>query len=108
MDHVIWPDGKRLVLIAEGHVANLSMSAQSSFQTSVNSVVSALALIDLFSAPKGKYKNQVYLLPRALDEYTANLHLGQFNSKLTSMTNEQASYLGVNKAGPFKQQFYRY
>ena len=108
VDHIIWPNGKRLVLIAEGRLANLACSALPSFQISVNSVASTLALIELFSAPKGRYKGEVYLLPRKMDEYSASLHLGQFSSTLTEMTDEQATYVGLSKTGPFKPQFYRY
>lgn len=108
VDHIIWPNGKRLVLIAEGHVANLTSSAPPCFQISVNSVTSALALIELYSAPKGRYKGEVYLLPKTKDEYSARLHLGHFNSKLTEMTSEQAKYMGLSKSGPFKPQNYRY
>jgi len=108
VDHIIWPDGKRLVLIAEGRLANLACAALPSFQISVNAVTSTLALVELYSAPLGRYKSEVYLLPKRMDEYAANLHLAHFNAKLTEMTDEQASYAGLNKTGPFKPQFYRY
>lgn len=108
VDHIMWPDGKRLVLIAEGRLANLACAALPSFQVSVNAVSSALGLIELFTAPKGRYKSEVYLLPKKMDEYTASLHLSNFNAKLTELTDEQAKYTGLNKMGPFKPQFYRY
>ena len=108
MDHVIWPNGKRLILVAEGRLASLACAALPSFQISVNAATSTLALIELFSAPKGRYKSDVYLLPKRMDEYAANLHLPGFNAKLTEMTDEQASYMGLSKSGPFKPQFYRY
>ena len=108
MDHVIWPSGKRLILVAEGRLASLACAALPSFQISVNATTSTLALIELFSAPKGRYKSDVYLLPKRMDEYAANLHLPGFNAKLTEMTDEQASYMGLSKSGPFKPQFYRY
>jgi len=108
VDHIIWPDGKRLVLIAEGRLANLACAAIPSFQISVNAVTSTLGLVELFSAPLGRYKSEVYLLPKRMDEYAANLHLGHFDAKLTEMTDEQASYAGLSKTGPFKPQFYRY
>ena len=108
MDHVIWPNGKRLILVAEGRLASLACAALPSFQISVNAATSTLALIELFSAPKGRYKTDVYLLPKRMDEYAANLHLNGFNSKLTELTDEQASYMGLSKTGPFKPQFYRY
>ena len=105
VDHIIWPNGKRLILIAEGRLANLACCSVPSFQVSLNSTTSALALIELFSAPSGRYKSEVYLLPKRMDEYAASLHLGHFNAKLTEMTDEQASYTGLNKAGPFKPQY---
>ena len=94
--------------MAEGRLASLACAALPSFQISVNAATSTLALIELFSAPKGRYKSDVYLLPKRMDEYAANLHLPGFNAKLTEMTDEQASYMGLSKSGPFKPQFYRY
>nr|XP_009913965.1 PREDICTED: putative adenosylhomocysteinase 3 isoform X2 [Haliaeetus albicilla] len=85
VDHVIWPDGKRIVLLAE-----------------------ALALIELYNAPEGRYKQDVYLLPKKMDEYVASLHLPTFDAHLTELTDEQAKYLGLNKNGPFKPNYYRY
>ena len=108
VDHIIWPDGKRLVLIAEGRLANLACAALPSFQISVNAVTSTLSLVELYSAPLGRYKSEVYLLPKRMDEYAASLHLSHFDAKLTEMTDEQASYAGLSKTGPFKPQFYRY
>ena len=108
VDHIIWPNGKRLILVAEGRLASLACASLPSFQISVNAATSTLALIELYSAPKGRYKSDVYLLPKRMDEYAANLHLSGFDAKLTEMTSEQASYMGVSKTGPFKTQFYRY
>ncbi|OXB67222.1 UNVERIFIED_CONTAM: hypothetical protein H355_010939 [Colinus virginianus] len=85
VDHVIWPDGKRVVLLAE-----------------------ALALIELYNAPEGRYKQDVYLLPKKMDEYVASLHLPSFDAHLTELTDDQAKYLGLNKNGPFKPNYYRY
>ncbi|XP_061780545.1 S-adenosylhomocysteine hydrolase-like protein 1 isoform X2 [Nerophis lumbriciformis] len=85
VDHIIWPDGRRIVLLAE-----------------------ALALIELFNAPEGRYKQDVYLLPKKLDEYVASLHLPSFDAHLTELTDEQAKYLGISKHGPFKPNYYRY
>ena len=97
-----------MVLIAEGHLINLCCLSIPSFVVSVNSVTQVLALIELHSAPAGRYKNEVYLLPKKLDEYVANLHLSPFDANLTELTDEQAKYMGLNKSGPFKPQFYRY
>ena len=108
MDHIIWPDKKRVVLIAEGRLASLSCTSIPSMAISVNSATQVLALIELYTAPRGRYKNEVYLLPKKMDEYVANLHLAPFDAKLTELTDEQAKFMGLNKTGPFKPQFYRY
>lgn len=108
VDHVIWPDGKRIVLLAEGRLVNMSCSSLPSFVVSVTSVTQALALIELYNAPVGRYKSDVYLLPKKMDEYVASLHLPTFDAHLTELTDEQAKYLGLNKAGPFKPNYYRY
>ncbi|XP_071488114.1 S-adenosylhomocysteine hydrolase-like protein 1 [Diadema antillarum] len=108
VDHIIWPDGKRLLLLAEGRLVNLSCSTVPSFVVSITACTQALALIELFNAPPGRYKQDVYLLPKKLDEYVATLHLPSFDAHLTELTDEQASYLGLNKSGPFKPNYYRY
>ncbi|OON20425.1 adenosylhomocysteinase, partial [Opisthorchis viverrini] len=108
VDHVIWMDGKRIVLIAEGRLANLSCSTVPSIVISVSASTQALALIELYNAPPGRYKNDVYLLPKKMDEYVATLHLSLFNARLTELTDDQAKYLGVNKTGPFKPSNYRH
>ncbi|GIX97013.1 adenosylhomocysteinase 3 [Caerostris extrusa] len=127
VDHIIWPDGKRIILLAEGYLfilkkfinnqicsifinnffkgskflivslgslANLSCSTIPSFVVSITASTQALALIELFSAPA--------------DEYVASLHLPTFDAHLTEMTEDQARYMGLNRAGPFKQAYYRY
>jgi len=68
----------------------------------------ALALIELFNAPEGRYKQDVYLLPKKMDEYVASLHLAAFDAHLTELSDDQAKYLGLNKSGPFKPNYYRY
>lgn len=108
VDHVIWLDGKRIVLIAKGRLANLSCSTVPSIVVSVSACTQALALIELYNAPSGRYKNDVYLLPKKMDEYVATLHLPLFNGRLTELTDDQAKYLGVSKHGPFKPSNYRY
>ncbi|XP_071960027.1 S-adenosylhomocysteine hydrolase-like protein 1 isoform X2 [Antedon mediterranea] len=107
VDHVIWPDGKRILLLAQGRLVNLSCSSVPSFVVSITATTQALALIELFNAPKGRYKQDVYLLPKKLDEYVANLHLPAFDAHLTELSDDQAKYLGLNKAGPFKPNYYR-
>lgn len=108
VDHVIWPDGKRIVLIAEGRLVNLSCSSIPSFVVSITATTQALALIELFNAPTGRYKSDVYLLPKKMDEYVASLHLATFDAHLTELSDDQAKYMGLNKAGPFKPNYYRY
>ncbi|KAI5726384.1 hypothetical protein M8J76_001683 [Diaphorina citri] len=108
VDHVIWPDGKRIVLLAEGRLVNLSCSSLPSFVVSITACTQALALIELFNAPSGRYKSDVYLLPKKMDEYVASLHLPTFDAHLTELSDEQAKYMGLNKAGPFKPSYYRY
>uniref|UniRef100_A0A667YKZ9 S-adenosyl-L-homocysteine hydrolase NAD binding domain-containing protein n=1 Tax=Myripristis murdjan TaxID=586833 RepID=A0A667YKZ9_9TELE len=107
VDHVIWPDGKRIILLAEGRLLNLSCSTVPTFVLSITATTQALALIELFSAPEGRYKQDVYLLPKKMDEYVASLHLPTFDAHLTELTDEQAKYLGLNKHGPFKPSYYR-
>ncbi|XP_076337842.1 adenosylhomocysteinase-like 1 isoform X2 [Tachypleus tridentatus] len=108
VDHIIWPDGKRIILIAEGRLVNLSCSSIPSFVVSITAASQALALIELYNAPNGRYKSDVYLLPKKMDEYVASLHLPSFDAHLTELTDEQAKYMGLNKAGPFKPNYYRY
>ncbi|CAG12135.1 unnamed protein product, partial [Tetraodon nigroviridis] len=107
VDHVIWPDGKRIVLLAEGRLLNLSCSTVPTFVLSITATTQALALIELYNAPEGRYKQDVYLLPKKMDEYVASLHLPTFDAHLTELSDEQAKYLGLNKNGPFKPNYYR-
>ncbi|KAG7177970.1 Adenosylhomocysteinase-like 1-like [Homarus americanus] len=108
VDHILWPDGKRIILLAEGRLVNLSCSSVPSFVVSITSCTQALALIELFNAPAGRYKSDVYLLPKKMDEYVASLHLPTFDAHLTELSDDQAKYMGLNKAGPFKPNYYRY
>ncbi|KAK3608138.1 hypothetical protein CHS0354_004794 [Potamilus streckersoni] len=108
VDHIIWPDGKRIVLLAEGRLVNLSCSTVPSLVVSITAGTQALALIELYNAPSGRYKQDVYLLPKKMDEYVAMLHLSTFDAHLTELSDDQAKYLGLSKAGPFKPNVYRY
>ena len=108
VDHVIWPDGKRISLLAEGRLVNLSCSSVPSFVVSITATTQAVALIELFRAPPARYQNDVYLLPKKMDEYVAALHLPCFDAHLTELTDDQAKYVGVSKTGPFKPHYYRY
>ncbi|XP_030650280.1 adenosylhomocysteinase like 2a isoform X2 [Chanos chanos] len=107
LDHIIWPDGKRILLLAKGRLLNLSCSTVPTYVFSITATTQALALIELYNAPEGRYKQDVYLLPKKMDEYVASLHLQTFEAHLTELTDEQAKYLGVNKTGPFKPYYYR-
>ncbi|XP_069018583.1 S-adenosylhomocysteine hydrolase-like protein 1 isoform X1 [Embiotoca jacksoni] len=107
VDHVIWPDGKRITMLAKGRLLNLSCSTVPSFILSITATAQALALIELYNAPEGRYKQDVYLLPKKMDEYVANLHLLTFDAHLTDLTEDQAKYLGISKNGPFKPNYYK-
>ncbi|XP_042081642.1 S-adenosylhomocysteine hydrolase-like protein 1 isoform X2 [Haplochromis burtoni] len=108
VDHVIWPDGKRIVLLAEGRLLNLSCSTVPSFVLSITAATQAMALIELYNAPEGRYNKDVYLLPKKMDEYVASLHLPIFDAHLTELSDDQAKYMGISKHGPFKPNHYRY
>ncbi|XP_069557938.1 S-adenosylhomocysteine hydrolase-like protein 1 isoform X1 [Brachyistius frenatus] len=107
VDHVIWPNGKRITMLAKGRLLNLSCSTVPSFILSITATAQALALIELYNAPEGRYKQDVYLLPKKMDEYVANLHLPTFDAHLTDLTEDQAKYLGISKNGPFKPNYYK-
>ena len=108
VDQVTYPDGKRIVILAEGRLLNLGCATgHPSFVMSASFTNQVLAQIELFQNPD-KYENKVYVLPKALDEKVATLHLEKLGVKLTTLTDEQADYLGLPIAGPFKPEHYRY
>ena len=108
VDHVIFPDGKRIILLAEGRLVNLGCATgHPSFVMSNSFTNQVLAQIELWGNP-GRYKNSVHMLPKALDEEVARLHLGKVGAKLTRLTDKQAEYIGVNVNGPYKPDYYRY
>jgi adenosylhomocysteinase len=108
VDEVIMSDGKRLIVLAKGRLVNLGCATgHPSFVMSASFSNQVLAQIELFTNP-GKYQKQVYTLPKQLDEKVAALHLAKLGVKLTRLTPEQASYLGVGPQGPFKPDHYRY
>lgn len=108
VDHIIFPDGKRLIVLAEGRLVNLGCaSGHPSFVMSTSFSNQVLAQIELFQNTS-QYKNQVYVLPKILDEKVARLHLDRIGVKLTVLTDEQAKYLNVKKNGPYKTDIYRY
>jgi adenosylhomocysteinase len=108
VDHVIFPDGKRIILLAEGRLVNLGCATgHPSFVMSNSFTNQVLAQIELWQNP-GQYQHRVYTLPKTLDEKVARLHLGKLGVRLTRLTAEQAKYLCVPAAGPYKPDYYRY
>ena len=108
VDHVIFPDGSRLILLAEGRLVNLGCATgHPSFVMSNSFTNQVLAQIELWQQ-KGQYGNKVHVLPKKLDEMVARLHLKKIGATLTSLTDEQAQYIGVPGDGPFKPDYYRY
>jgi adenosylhomocysteinase len=108
VDHVIFPDGKRFIVLAEGRLVNLGCATgHPSFVMSNSFTNQVMAQIELWQHG-AKYEKKVYVLPKHLDEKVARLHLKKVGAKLTELTEEQAKYIGVNKAGPFKPEHYRY
>ncbi len=108
VDHVIFPDGKRIILLAEGRLVNLGCATgHPSFVMSNSFTNQVLAQIELWNHPE-KYENRVYVLPKHLDEKVARLHLGKIGAHLTTLTAEQAEYIGVPVEGPYKPDYYRY
>ena len=109
VDEVVFPDGKRLIVLSEGRLVNLgNATGHPSFVMSASFSNQVLAQIELFTAPAGKYERQVYTLPKQLDEKVAALHLAKVGAKLTKLTPKQAEYIGVAASGPFKHDLYRY
>jgi adenosylhomocysteinase len=108
VDHVVFPDGKRIIVLAEGRLVNLGCATgHPSFVMSSSFTNQVLAQIELFSHGE-KYGNEVYVLPKHLDEKVARLHLERIGVKLTTLTSEQSAYIGVPAEGPFKTDQYRY
>ncbi len=108
VDQVIFPDGKRIILLAEGRLVNLGCATgHPSFVMSASFTNQVLAQIELWQNA-ANYENQVYVLPKHLDERVATLHLEKVGAKLTKLTEHQADYIGVTVEGPFKSDEYRY
>jgi adenosylhomocysteinase len=108
VDHIIFPDGRRIILLAEGRLVNLGCATgHPSFVMSNSFTNQVLAQMELWQNP-GKYENRVYVLPKKLDEQVARLHLLKIGARLTALTDEQARYIGVPLDGPFKPDHYRY
>jgi adenosylhomocysteinase len=108
VDEVVFPDGKRLIVLAKGRLVNLGCATgHPSFVMSASFTNQTLAQIELWTN-HGKYKNEVYILPKTLDEKVARLHLAKLGAQLTELSKVQAEYLGVSAEGPFKPERYRY
>ena len=109
VDEVVFPDGKRLIVLSEGRLVNLgNATGHPSFVMSASFSNQVLAQIELFHAPAGKYGLDVYTLPKALDEKVAALHLAKVGATLTKLSPKQAEYIGVPSQGPYKHDLYRY
>ncbi len=108
VDHVEFPDGKKIILLAEGRLINLGCATgHPSYVMSASFTNQVLAQIELWKNAKD-YKNQVYVLPKILDEEVARLHLDKVGAKLTKLTKDQADYISVDQNGPYKNDTYRY
>jgi adenosylhomocysteinase len=109
VDHVIFPSGKRIILLAEGRLVNLGCgTGHPSFVMSNSFTNQVMAQIDLYNNTDRYETGQLYLLPKHLDEKVARLHLDQIGAELTAMTEKQAAYIGVTVDGPYKPETYRY
>jgi len=109
VDEVVFPDGKRLIVLSEGRLVNLgNATGHPSFVMSASFSNQVLAQIELFTAPPGRYERKLYTLPKQLDEKVAALHLAKVGAKLTKLSSKQAEYTGVSAQGPFKHESYRY
>jgi len=108
VDEIEFPDGKKIILLAEGRLLNLGCATgHSAFVMSASFTNQVMAQIELWQNPQ-KYSNQVYILPKYLDEKVARLHLEKLGVKLSNLNEEQAKYIGVSVSGPFKTDDYRY
>jgi adenosylhomocysteinase len=108
VDEVEFPDGKKIIVLSKGRLVNLgNATGHPSFVMSSSFTNQVLAQIELWTGAD-KYKNDVYVLPKHLDEKVARLHLDKLGVKLTTLSDKQASYIGVPAEGPFKPDHYRY
>ena len=109
VDHVIFPDGKRIILLAKGRLVNLGCgTGHPSFVMSSSFANQTIAQIELFTKQAQYETGKVYVLPKHLDEKVARLHLKKVGAMLTELSDEQAAYIGVSKQGPYKKATYRY
>ncbi len=108
VDHVIFPDGKKIIVLAKGRLVNLGCATgHPSFVMSASFTNQVMAQMELY-AHHARYERSVYVLPKALDEKVARLHLKKIGAHLTELSDEQAAYIGVPKSGPYKPSHYRY
>ncbi|HET6788441.1 MAG TPA: adenosylhomocysteinase, partial [Aquabacterium sp.] len=109
VDHVIFPDGKRIIMLAKGRLVNLGCgTGHPSYVMSSSFANQTIAQIELFTRPDAYESGKVYVLPKHLDEKVARLQLVTLNAQLTELSDEQAAYIGVSKQGPYKPDTYRY
>jgi adenosylhomocysteinase len=110
VDEIEFPDGHRIIMLSEGRLVNLGNAmGHPSFVMSASFTNQTLAQIELYANnTNGKYKKEVYVLPKSLDEKVARLHLAKIGVKLSELRDDQASYIGVKKDGPYKADHYRY
>ncbi len=109
VDEVVYPDGKRLIVLSEGRLVNLgNATGHPSYVMSASFSNQVLAQLEIWQAKPGQYEKKVYTLPKHLDEKVAELHLAKVGAKLTKLTPKQAEYIGTPSSGPFKHELYRY
>jgi adenosylhomocysteinase len=109
VDHIIFPDGKRIILLAKGRLVNLGCgTGHPSYVMSSSFANQTIAQIELFTRQGSYDVGQVYVLPKHLDEKVARLQLSKLGAKLTELSEAQAAYIGVSKQGPYKPDSYRY
>ena len=109
VDHITFPDGKKIILLAKGRLVNLGCATgHPSFVMSASFANQTIAQIELFTKPDEYQVGKVYVLPKSLDEKVARLHLQKVGAMLTELTDAQAAYIGVSKNGPYKAETYRY
>ena len=109
VDHITFPDGKKIILLAKGRLVNLGCgTGHPSFVMSASFANQTIAQIELFTRQDHYQVGKVYVLPKSLDEKVARLHLKKVGAMLTELTDAQAAYIGVSKSGPYKAETYRY
>ena len=109
VDHIIFPDGKRIIMLAKGRLVNLGCATgHPSYVMSSSFANQTIAQIELFTHADAYDVGKVYVLPKHLDEKVARLQLRKLNAQLTTLTDQQAAYIGVPKVGPYKAEHYRY